>query len=113
MTATGAAGEIVDLAGDGTQSLRLRGAYDRHQQTLVFEINGDPDVDEVVDDELFVGHAGIQVRERLERLHDSASDERQVCETEALGRLPFRLHLATSEIDVGEVDLDDAERMWA
>ena len=54
LAAAGPAGEVVDLAGDRPQPLGLGVAHHRHQQTLVVEIDGDADVDEVVHDEVLV-----------------------------------------------------------
>ena len=48
----GTVGEVVDLAGERTQPLGLGGAHDRHEQALVVEVDGDADVDEVVDDQV-------------------------------------------------------------
>ena len=104
-----AARQIVDLAGDGPQPLALGATYHRDEQALVVEIDGDADVDEVVHDEILFRHAGVEVRELVDCLDDGSGDERQVREPEALGCLPLRLHRVAGEVDVGEVDLDDAE----
>ena len=55
LATAGPPGEIVDLAGDRPQALALGGAYNRDEQALVVEIDGDADVDEVVHDEILVG----------------------------------------------------------
>ena len=43
---------------------------DRHEQTLVVEVDGDAEVDEVVHDELVVADAGVEVRELGEGVDD-------------------------------------------
>ena len=57
--------------------------------------------------------ARVEVRELVDRLDHGAGDERQVGEPEALGCLPLLLHRVAGDVDVGEIDLDDAEGVRA
>ena len=66
----GASREVVDLAGDRAEALRVGVADDRHEQTLVAQVDGDAEVDVVVDGELAVAHGRVQVRELGDRIDD-------------------------------------------
>ena len=66
------------------QPLGLGAADHRRQQTLVVEVDGDAEIDVVVDDELVVADAGVEVRELGQPVDDRPGDERQVREAEAL-----------------------------
>ncbi len=48
------------------QPLALGVADDRHEQTLVVEVDGDAEVDEVVHDQLVVADARVEVGELVE-----------------------------------------------
>ena len=109
----GPVGEVVDLLGDRPQAQVLGVADHRHDQALVVEVDGDAEVDEAVDDELVLAHAGVEVREVAEGVDRRPADERQVREAEALGLLPLVLDRAARGVDVGVVDLDDAEGVRA
>ena len=67
--------------------LGLGAADHGRQQTLVVEVDGDAEIDVVVDDELVVADAGVEVRELGQPVDDRPGDERQVREAEALRRL--------------------------
>ena len=103
---SGAVGQIVDLAGDRPQPLGLGGPDHGNEQPLIVEIDSDADVDEVVHDQILIGHAGVEVGELAERVHHGAGDERQVGEAEALGRLEGVLLPAPGLLDLLVVDLD-------
>ncbi len=53
--------------------------------------------------------AGVEVGELGEGIDDGPADEREVGEAGALGLLPLRLHPVAGGVDVGVVDLHDAE----
>ena len=65
--------------------LQLLGVVDdRHDQALEVEVDGDAEVDVVVDDERVVAHRPVEVGELGQRLHRGPGDEGQVGEAEAL-----------------------------
>ena len=74
-------------------------------------VDGDPEVDVAVHDELAVADARIEVRELGQRVDHRPADERQVGEREALGRPPVVLDRPARGVDVRIVHLDDAERV--
>lgn len=108
-----ATGEIVDLTSDRSQALAFGAAHDRNQQTPVIEIDRDAEVDVTVHHEVVAVDARVHVREVGQRIDHRASDEGQVREAVALLRLELGLHAVARGVDVGEVDLDHAERVRA
>ena len=71
---------VADPAGHAPQ-VELLGAVDhRDDQALVVEVDGDPEVDVVVDDEGVVAHRGVEVGEFGQRLDRRPGDEGQVGE---------------------------------
>ena len=55
------AGEVADLAGDGPQPLAVGVLDDRHHQALEVEVDGDAEVDVVVDDQLVLAEGGVDL----------------------------------------------------
>ena len=105
--------QVVDLTSDRAQPLAVGIADHGHDEALIFEIDGDAEVDVVVHDDLVLADAGVEVWELGQRVDRRPADERQVGQAEALVLLPLPLHGAAGAVDVGEVHLDDAERVRA
>ncbi len=73
-------GEVVDLASDRAEALRVRIVDHRHEQSLEAQVDRDAEVDVVVHDELAVAHGRVHARELGDRVDDRPRDERQVRE---------------------------------
>ena len=63
-------GEIGDLGGDRLEPLGVSGTDNGCEQSLVVEVDGDAEVDGVMDDQLVVADAGVQVGELAEPVDD-------------------------------------------
>ena len=108
---TSAVGEIDDLTRNTAQPLGVGALDDGCEQTLEVEIDGDRDVDVVVDDERALTDGRIHVREFAQRVAQRAHDERKVGEAEALCFLPRLSMRSTNPLDAFVVDLDCGEHM--
>ena len=98
--------QVADLTGDGAQPLAVGLPDDRHHQALEVEVDGDPEVDVVVDDQLVLAERGVDLGVLGDGVDDGPRDERQVGEPEALGGAPLVLRRPAHPLDGFEVGLD-------
>ncbi len=84
---------------------------DGHQQGLEVDVDGDPQVDVVVDDELVVADRGVDVRELGDGVDGRPSDERQIGEADALLGLERVLVGLAHLLDTLEVRLHAHQRV--
>ena len=91
LRATRPRGEVRDLASDGAESFVLHVANDGCEEALVVEVDGDAEVDMIVQDETSLGDRRVEIGVLLQRLDECARDEREVGERESLVPLPALL----------------------
>ena len=95
----GPVGHVADPAGHAPQVELLGVVHDRDDEPFVVEVDGDPQVDVVVDDQRVVAHRGVEVGEVGQGLDRGPGGEGQVGEAEPL--------LGPEAIAVGPTDLLD------
>ncbi len=97
--------EVVDVACDGPEPLLVRVAHHRREESLVVQVDGDREVDLVVEHDRIPGDRRVHVGELVQRVHDRSGDERQVGEREALLGSERRTQLPADPFDAFVVDL--------